>query len=133
MIVLWCNGSTSVSGPACQGSSPCKTTKHIIVLWCNGSTSVSGTACQGSSPCRTTQKDAFQRLFLFLTIITRQTITKQPRVYTLGYIMSHLRCWSIPYISFVVLCVILFTYSPEFVLKCGLTMMSLLVFDVFDD
>ena len=28
-IVLWCNGSTSVSGTACQGSSPCKTTKNI--------------------------------------------------------------------------------------------------------
>ncbi len=36
-----------------------------IVLWCNGSTSVSGTACQGSSPCRTTKKDAFSSVFLF--------------------------------------------------------------------
>ena len=25
-IVLWCNGSTTDSGPVCQGSNPCRTT-----------------------------------------------------------------------------------------------------------
>ena len=27
-FVSWCNGSTTDSGPVCQGSNPCETTKH---------------------------------------------------------------------------------------------------------
>lgn len=27
-IVLWCNGSTTDSGPVCQGSNPCRTTAY---------------------------------------------------------------------------------------------------------
>ena len=32
-IVLWCNGSTTDSGPVCQGSNPCRTTAdHIYTV-----------------------------------------------------------------------------------------------------
>ena len=60
-IVLWCNGSTTDSGPVCLGSNPSRTTIFesilrcfFIVLWCNGSTTDSGPVCLGSNPSRTT-------------------------------------------------------------------------------
>ena len=31
-IVSWCNGSTTDSGPVCQGSNPCETTRMIDEL-----------------------------------------------------------------------------------------------------
>lgn len=35
-IVLWCNGSTTDSGPVCLGSSPSRTTVESRLFWMNG-------------------------------------------------------------------------------------------------
>ncbi len=54
---------------------------NAIVQWCNGSTSDSGSACEGSSPSWTTEikkANCFQLAFLvlpFIYLITKQNLT----------------------------------------------------------
>ena len=87
-IVLWCNGSTSVSGTACQGSSPCKTTKNkklscgVMVAHQFLALLVRGRVRAGQLK-KTLFQASFYFLIIILYILLRGLTIKRQSYYTL--------------------------------------------------